>query len=157
VTAALRAAHQVQTATEHLVHADPDRDCGSARERLRRLELAQNERLILEAALKAYVATAGRVDPLDATTSADRLGTIDPWDPYTQLTIGDARWMLEDDERALESYAVAVRMGTLAGALAAHRGAVVLAHTGRRAEAETWRARAVALDPAAAAVELPGE
>jgi len=143
VTETLLAADAVNRKTERLVDSE-----------LRYLELQQNERLILEAALKAYVFSGGRVDPLGASVSADRLADIDPWDPYTRLSIGDARWILRDDQRALESYDVAIRMGTLVGAYAAHRGAVLLARTGRRAEAHLWRTRAVELDPAAAAVEL---
>jgi hypothetical protein len=145
VTDTLVAATEANRATGQLVDGE-----------LRGLESAQNERLILEAALKAYAASGGRVDPLGASAAADRLGAIDPWDPYTRLTIGDACWVLGDDDRALESYDVAVRMGTLVGAHAAHRGAVLLARTGRLGEAKVWRARAVELDPAAADAELPG-
>jgi hypothetical protein len=124
---------------------------------LRRLELAQNERLIHEAALKAFVATAGRLDPFGADRSADRLTGLDPWDPYTRLTVGDARWILGADEQALASYDVAASMGSLAGAIAAHHGAVVCARTGRRVEAGRWLARAVELDPAATVAELSGD
>jgi hypothetical protein len=122
---------------------------------LRQLELLQNDRLILEAAIKAFSATGGRVDPLGATTTAERLVDLDGWDPYTRLNVGDAYWILADDARALESYDVAVCMGTIVGAHAAHRGAVLLARTGRPLEARAWIARAVELDPAAAAVVLP--
>jgi tetratricopeptide (TPR) repeat protein len=145
VAATLQAADAVDRAVEPLADGE-----------LRQLELRQNERLILEAALKAYVATGGRVDPLGAAASADRLADLDPWDPYTRLTVGDARWVLGDDGRALLSYDVAARMGTLVGAHAAHRGAVLLARVGRRGEAKLWLARAVALDPAAASEEVSG-
>ena len=145
VTATLEAADAVDRSLEPLATGD-----------LRRLELWQNRRLILEAALKAYVATGGRVDPLGAAVSADRLTDLDPLDPYTRLTVGDAHWILGDDERALASYDVAAQMGTLVGAHAAHRGAVLLARTGRRGEAKVWLARATALDPAATADELSG-
>jgi tetratricopeptide (TPR) repeat protein len=145
VAATLEAADAADRALEPLAEGD-----------LRRLELGQNRRLILEAALKAFVATGGRVDPLDAAVSADRLTELDPWDPYTRLTVGDAHWILGDDERALASYDVATQMGTLVGAHAAHRGAVLLARTGRRGEAKVWLARATALDPAATADELSG-
>ena len=120
------------------------------------LELAQNDRLIYEAALKAFVASGGRLDPFGAGASADRLAGLDPWDPYTRLTVGDARWILGDDEQALASYGVSASMGSLAGAVAAHHAAVVCARTGRRAEAEVWLARAVELDPAATVAELSG-
>lgn len=120
---------------------------------LRRLECAQNRRLILEAALKAYVATGGRVDALGAARSAERLAALDPWDPYTRLTVGDAWWIHGSDEFALASYDAAVLMGTLVGAHAAHRGAELLNRTGRHAEARVWWDRAIALDPAAAGVE----
>lgn len=154
VTEALQAADAANRASEQLLERGSGR-LGLRDLQLRELELQQNERLILEAALKAYVATGGRVDPLGAAGAAARLGEIDPWDPYTRLTVGDARWILGDDERALESYDITARLGTLAGAQAAHRAAVVLVRTGRRAEARVWQSRAVELDPAATQ-ELPG-
>lgn len=144
--------------TETLQAADAtDRAAGPlAATALRRLELAQNERLIYEAALKAFVATGGRLDPFGAAATAERLTGIDPWDPYTRLTVGDAYWILGADEQALASYDVAASMGSLAGAIAAHHGAVVCARTGRRDQAGSWLARAVELDPAATVAELSG-
>jgi len=142
--------------TLHAAEAANDRLEPLVDNELRRLDLQQNERLILEAALKAYTASAGRVDPLGALVSAARLTALDAWDPYTRLTLGDAYWILEEDGRALESYDIAIRMGTIVGAHAAHRAAVLLARTGRLAEAKVWHARAVELDPAAAAAGLAG-
>jgi hypothetical protein len=145
VTATLQAADAADRAAEPLAHGP-----------LHRLALRQNRRLLLEAALKAYVASGGRVDALGAQRSADRLANLDPWDPYTRLTVGDARWVLGDDAGALASYELAARMGTLVGAHAAHRGAVVLSRTGRGGEATAWLARARALDPAAPLEESSG-
>lgn len=114
---------------------------------------AQNERLSLEASLKAFINSKGKAMVVDVSPEAavDRLLELDPWDPYTQLYTGDTLWMLGQDERALERFQIGGALGTFPGTLAAHRAAVALQTLGRQEEADRWFAIAAELDPAAGA------
>ncbi|HKS46460.1 MAG TPA: hypothetical protein VJT49_15380 [Amycolatopsis sp.] len=114
---------------------------------------AQNERLSLEASLKAFINSKGRAMVIDIEPEAavDRLLELDPWDAYTQLYTGDTLWMLGRDERALECFMTGGSLGTLPGALAAARAGAAFSQLGRKEEAERWSAVAAELDPAAAA------
>jgi len=122
-----------------------------ARDETDRLAAAQDERLVLEATLKAFVGSRGTCAPLPAHAAAARLFELDPVDPYSRLVGGDALWMLGRADEAIESYGIAASMGTFPGALAAHRTSVVLCSLGRAKESEAFFAAAVELDPAAAA------
>jgi hypothetical protein len=124
-----------------------------ARTPAERVAAAQNERLGLEASLKAFIGSKGRsmVIDLEPQAAVDRLLELDPWDPYTQLYTGDTLWLLGQDERALERFQLGGSLGTFPGTLAAHRAGVVLRSLGRQDEADTWFAVAAELDPAAAA------
>jgi tetratricopeptide (TPR) repeat protein len=114
---------------------------------------AQNERLSLEASLKAFINSKGRavVIDMEPDEAVDRLLELDPWDPYTRLYTGDTLWMLGQDERALECFMAGGSLGAFPGALAAARAGVALGLLGRKEEADTWLAVAAELDPAAAA------
>lgn len=116
------------------------------------LAAAMDERLVLEAALKAFVGSRGRSTVIDPAAAVDRILTLDPCDPYTQLIAGDALWLLGQDERAAERFGIGGSMGSLPGVLCAHRAAVVLDSLGRGAEAAHWRARVAELDAADADV-----
>jgi len=118
-----------------------------------RVASAQNERLSLEASLKAFISSKGRAMVINTEPDAavDRLLELDPGDPYTQLYAGDTLWMLGQDERALECFKAGGALGTFPGALAAARAGVAFDMLGRKEEAQTWAAVAAALDPAAAA------
>jgi hypothetical protein len=124
-----------------------------ARNRAEQVAAGQDERLGLEASLKAFISSKGkaRVMDLDAGAAVDRLLELDPWDPYTQLYTGDTLWMLGQDERALERYEVGGTLGTYPGTLAAQRAAVVLRTLGRLEAAAGWSAIVAELDPAAGA------
>jgi tetratricopeptide (TPR) repeat protein len=122
-----------------------------ARTPAERVAAAQDERLVLEASLKAFIGSKGRAAIIDPRAAIDRLLLIDPWDPYTQLITGDALWMLGEDERAAERFQVAGSLGSFPGALGAHRAGVVLRSLGRPEEADGWFARAAHLDPASRA------
>ncbi|OXM48496.1 hypothetical protein [Amycolatopsis alba] len=125
-----------------------------ARTPVEKVAAAQNERLSLEASLKAFINSKGRAMVIDMEPHAavDRLLELDPGDPYTQLYTGDTLWMLGQDERALACFTAGGTLGTFPGALAAARAGVAFAMLGRKEEAETWSAVAAELDPAAAAV-----
>jgi tetratricopeptide (TPR) repeat protein len=114
---------------------------------------AQNERLSLEASLKAFINSKGRamVIDMEPDEAVDRLLELDQWDPYTRLYSGDTLWMIGQDERALECFKTGATLGTYPGALAAARAGVALNQLGRKEEADQWFAVAVELDPAAAA------
>lgn len=118
-----------------------------------RVAAAQNERLSLEASLKAFISSKGRAMVIDMEPEAavDRLLELDPWDPYTRLYTGDTLWMIGHDDRALECFLAGATLGALPGALAAARAGVALGLLGRANEAKEWSAVAAALDPAAAA------
>lgn len=119
-----------------------------------RVSAAQNERLSLEASLKAFISSKGRAMVIDMEPEAavDRLLELDPWDPYTQLYTGDTLWMLGQDERAIGCFTTGAALGAFPGALAAARASSALGILGRAEEAATWSAVAAELDPAAAAV-----
>ncbi|MFC5090287.1 hypothetical protein [Amycolatopsis plumensis] len=114
---------------------------------------AQNERLSLEASLKAFINSKGRamVIDMEPDAAAGRLLELDPGDPYTQLYAGDTLWMTGHDERALECFTTGGALGTFPGALAAARAGVAFDTLGRKEESETWFAVAAELDPAATA------
>lgn len=124
-----------------------------ARTRAEYVAAAQDERLGVEAGLKAFIGSGGRamVIDLDPLAAVDRILALDPGDPYTQLYTGDALWLLGQDERAVERFQAGGSLGTFPGALAAHRAGVVLRFLGRPEEAAAWFARAAELDPAARA------
>jgi hypothetical protein len=113
---------------------------------------AQNERLSLEASLKAFISSKGRamVIDMEPDAAATRLLELDPGDPYTQLYAGDTLWMVGQDERALECFTTGGLLGTFPGALAAARAAAAFDILGRKEDSEIWAAVAAELDPAAA-------
>ncbi|TMC08996.1 MAG: hypothetical protein E6J41_11590 [Chloroflexi bacterium] len=117
-----------------------------------RIAAAQNERLTLEASLKAFIGSKGKAMVVDMEPEAvvDRLLELDPWDPYTQLYAGDTLWMLGQEERALECFQTGGLLGTYPGTLGAHRAGLVLRSLGRQEEADRWFAVAAELDTAAA-------
>lgn len=123
----------------------------SARTTAERTTAALNERLVLEASLKAFVGSRGRTVVCDPLFAVERAAELDPCDPYTRLISGDALWLLGRDEQALECFEAAGAMGTLPGALAAHRAGTVLRALGRDREAGEWFARTAELDPLEAA------
>src|SRR5262249_20584540 len=126
---------------------------GEAVARAEQVAAAQDERLCLEASLKAFISTKGKVTVVDLEPLAavERLLELDPWDPYTQLYTGDTLWLLGQDDRALERFQLGGTLGTYPGTLAAHRAGTVLRALGRQDEAATWFVVAAELDPAAAA------
>ncbi|MDA2810916.1 hypothetical protein O4J56_09740 [Nocardiopsis sp. RSe5-2] len=107
------------------------------------------ERLVLEAALKAFLYGRTVERAAEAEETADRIAAIDPADPYANLVAGDTFWALGDDGRAVRCFTRAAAAGTLAGAYAAHRAAGALEELGRGGEAGAWRQRARELDPEA--------
>jgi hypothetical protein len=92
-----------------------------ARDEAERVLAAQDERLVLEAALKAFTESRGRFEVFDARAAAERIGVLDPCDPYAQLAAGDAFWVLGASDDAVQRYAAAARMGTYPGSIAAFR------------------------------------
>jgi tetratricopeptide (TPR) repeat protein len=123
----------------------------TARTPAERIAAAQNERLTLEASLKAFINTKGTrmVIDMEPEAAVDRLLELDPWDPYTQLYTGDTLWLLGQDERAVECFQTGGSLGTYPGALGAHRAGLVLRSLGRHEEAAEWFAVAAELDAAA--------
>ena len=115
----------------------------------------QAERLNLEAGLKAFVGTKGEVSLRDPISMVTRLIELDPVDPYARLACGDVCWMVGDDTGAIESYGEAATMGTLTGALAAHRAGQVCASIGRRDDSRMWWRLTRDLDPAFVVDEEP--
>ena len=134
------------TAMMGATHGIAVRLVASADDPARYLAAAQDERLGLEAALKAFVGSRGRATVLDPAAAAERIVALDPGDPYSRLIAGDAFWLLGQDERALECFQAAAAMGTLPGTLAAHRAGVVLRALGRPEQGADWSARAAELD-----------
>jgi hypothetical protein len=124
----------------------------TARTPAERIAAAQNERLSLEASLKAFINSKGArmVIDIEPEAAVDRLLELDPWDPYTQLYTGDTLWLLGQDERAVECFQTGGLLGTYPGTLGAQRAGVVLGSLGRKEEAERWFAVAAELDSAAA-------
>jgi len=121
-----------------------------------RIAAAQNERLTLEASLKAFIGSKGTrmVIDMEPEAAVDRLLELDPWDPYTHLYTGDTLWLLGQDERAVECFQTGGTLGSYPGALCAHRAGLVLRSLGRQEEADRWFAVAAELDSAAAPTML---
>ena len=112
------------------------------------LTAIENERLVLEAVLKAFVGSKGRTTVLEPQTAVNRIRELAPCDPYSQLIAGDALWLLGNDGQALTCFQMAGAMGTYPGALAAYRAGTVLRALGRDAEAARWFAELSEFDAA---------
>ena len=108
------------------------------------------ERLVLEAALKAFLHKPVPHGAADAEETAERITRIDPADPYSNLAAGDTFWIIGREEDALACFTRATAAGTLAGAFAAHRAASQLEQLGLDGEAVPWAQRARELDSEAA-------
>lgn len=105
----------------------------------------QDERLVLEATLKAYIGSDGTA-AIDATAAASRILELDPFDPYTLLIAGDAWWVQGDEKAAIGCFEIANTLGTLPGALATQRLGTVYSILGMEERSRLWLERAVELD-----------
>lgn len=115
-----------------------------------RLAATHAERLVREAELKAFTGRPTEDTAEAAREVADRLGVIDPADPYSRLICGDTYWIVGADEAALDCYAIASRAGTLLGAQAAIKAAAIHRERGADASAVLCRDTAADLDEEAA-------
>lgn len=114
---------------------------------LDRIMQLQDERLIYEASSKAYVTTGQCLTNRPQDEVVRRLVEIDPCDPYIRLICGEAMWVMERDDEAIEHFEEASLLGTLVGAHAASRLAVIWRWAGHSARSAGWLEVTDELDP----------